>query len=84
MESGMSSVGAYLHCDDRSMLVVFEHHLSSACRSSFGNLWEHVAFVDFFCCGFSHASKTSKEYHLFEKTAGNNKLERERTQQRSQ
>lgn len=35
MESGMSSVSTYLHCDDRPTLVVFEHYLSSACRSSF-------------------------------------------------
>lgn len=34
MESGMSSAITYLHYDDGSMLVVFEH-LSSACRSSF-------------------------------------------------
>lgn len=48
MESGMSSVSTYLHCDDRSMLVVFEHRLSSACRSSFRKCEKSVAFVDSF------------------------------------
>lgn len=42
MESGMSSVGAYLRCDDRSMLVVFEHHQHAVVNLEMYGIMSHL------------------------------------------